>query len=403
MLAALCAIVHKERLFCLHVEHGIRPQSESGGDADHVRDFCEKNGIACTVVSVAPGKAAALAKKRGIGLEAAARFFRRRALFRKAAQLGENTKILIAHTKDDALETILMRVLRGAGPAGLAAMPQSRGRILRPLLNCSRAEVIEYLKEKNISWREDSTNTDENFLRNRIRRRLIPLLNEFFPSWKSGVNGMAETQSLTAAFLAEETQKRVTWTESPGALVTDAENFFTQAQLIREEAIFLGVNIISTDKKSAVPKRSTVRRFCRGAAKTVDLGALRITQKDGKIVISKEKNRYSEKGFSLLIKEPGLYNLNNISIEAAKDGQQSGEGFFACLPLALRRSFKDDFLICRGRKVKKSAVQSVRIVSAVDVLGTAAFIGSGKVLFARDCPAETAGQVFYFRVGGNGV
>jgi tRNA(Ile)-lysidine synthase len=265
--------------------------------------------------------------------------------------------------------------------------------------------VLEYLKEKNILWREDSTNTDEKFLRNRIRRRLIPLLNESFPSWQSAVNGMAETQSLTAAFLAEETQKRVTWTHSPSTLVTDAKNFFTQPLIITEEAIFRGLNIFSVSPCLRVNsfKRSVIRRFCCGAAKAVDLGVLRITQKDGKIVISAPKNRYSEKGFSLLIKEPGLYNLSNIGIEVLKEGQQAGDGFFACLPLALRRSFKDDFLVCKGRKVKKSAVQAARLVSAVDALGTAAFLSSAKVLFARDREAKAGEQVFYFRVGGSGV
>ncbi|MDR1858490.1 MAG: tRNA lysidine(34) synthetase TilS [Treponema sp.] len=212
-------------LRCIHVEHGIRPEAESRGDADFVRGLCEKLRVPCRVVSVPPGKIVAMAKKRGLGIEAAARLYRRRAFFREAARLDEArldaagseaassapARVLTAHTADDALETTLMRILRGAGPSGLAAMPASRGRLLRPLLALSRRDVLRYLAEKNISWREDSTNTDTAFLRNRIRHRLIPLLNETFPQWHGALASLAETQFLAANFIEHEARQRVTW------------------------------------------------------------------------------------------------------------------------------------------------------------------------------------------------
>jgi tRNA(Ile)-lysidine synthase len=245
LLAALCIVVPVERLFCLHVEHGLRAE-ESKGDAEFVRDFCEKNKVNCRIMSIPPGKVTTLAKRRGIGLEAAARFYRHRALFREAARLdcqGEKTRILIGHTKDDMLELALMRILRGAGPAGLAIMPQNRGRILRPLLSLSRGDIIAYLKEKKLPWREDSTNTGDIFLRNRIRHRLIPLLSEFFPAWKKGITGMAETQSLASAFIAEEAAQRIAWKREKRTLVTDAGIFFAQSEIVREEALFQGINL----------------------------------------------------------------------------------------------------------------------------------------------------------------
>jgi len=72
MLAALCAVAQKEDVFCLHVEHGLRPAEESSGDAEFVRDFCEKRGINCRIVSIPPGKIASFARRKGTGLEAAA-------------------------------------------------------------------------------------------------------------------------------------------------------------------------------------------------------------------------------------------------------------------------------------------------------------------------------------------
>jgi tRNA(Ile)-lysidine synthase len=414
MLAALCEVVPKEKIFCIHVEHGIRPAQESRGDAEHVRRFCGAAGVSCKVVSVAQGRIAAYAKKHGTGIEAAARSFRRKALFGEARRLGKNTRILIAHTNDDMLETSLMRVLRGAGPSGLAALPQVRGRILRPLLSLTKAEVIAYLTQKNVSWREDSTNDDDNFLRNRIRRRLISMLDESFPSWRSGIVGMAQTQSLAADFLVREAENRVLWewgvgsreqeAKRPCVLSTDAANFFAQPQILREESLFLGLNLFSALIRVnpwTNIKRSTIRHFCEGSSKTVDLGPLRIQQKDGKILISPSKKKPSETGFSLLIKEPGLYNLNNISIKVAPKETEQGnkDGFFAALPLVFRRSFKDDFLVCKGRKIRANAASA--LISAFDMSGTAAFIKQTEVLFARDMPEEQ--DFYYIVIGGTGV
>jgi tRNA(Ile)-lysidine synthase len=336
MLAALCALVPKDRIFCLHVEHGLRPAQESQGDAEHVRNFCEKNGIDCLVKSVEPGKIENFAKRNGTGIEAAARHFRRKLLFRHAARLdpenGGKTRILIAHTKDDALELALMRILRGAGPSGLAAMPVSRGRLLRPMLDISRADVIRYLTEKKITWREDSTNTDEKFLRNRVRRRLIPLLNESFPEWKNGLCALAATQSLIAEYFSKDAQKSITWERAAGGLVTGEENFFSVSRIIREEAVFYGINILSSREFQAHSiKRSVIRRFCSCSVKAADLGPLTLRREGGKVALSPKNRDFSESAFSLLIKEPGLYNLNNISIEVRPAGDGPGKNGYVFL------------------------------------------------------------------------
>ena len=363
LLVSLCAlknsgIINKDALLCVHVEHGLRPVQESCGDACYVSDYCKSNEIQCRIKHIPPGKISLFSQRKGTGIEAAARFFRHKALFREAKRLeslnniGAKTCILLAHTKDDLLETTLMRILRGAGPAGLSAMSRDRGSwtkdhgviIERPLLNMAREDVINYLTAKNISWREDSTNNDEKFLRNRIRRRLIPFLINSFPSWKKGVSGLNETQSLAADFIADETRSRIKWETYPksshkGAeppvrethrgedfftlkyadsnhrfghekkeLFTNEEDFFAQPQIIREEAVFSAINSLvfsvlcdSLSNKSI--KRSVVRRFCEGMINAADLGPVRIMRKDGKILLSHKQKEFFECGFSHLINE----------------------------------------------------------------------------------------------------
>ena len=326
MLAALAAVRNRKafNLRCIHIEHGIRPAEESRGDAAFVRSLCEKLNVPCRVISIAPGKVAAVAQKRGIGLEAAARLYRHRAWLREAARLeaqqpeaagceAAGVRVLTAHTADDMRETVLMRLLHGAGPSGLAAMPVSRGRILRPLISLSRRDVLDYLSEKNISWREDSTNTDTQFLRNRIRHRLIPLLEESFPQWRGGIAALGETQSLVADFIQREAASRVCWetgalrgcppqrgeTEdrhkraevrgepSPLSLHTDVKTFFAQPAIIREEALFQGIDqLLPAARASHTIKRKNIRRFCKGAITAIDLGSLRLTKDSRRITIS---------------------------------------------------------------------------------------------------------------------
>ncbi|MCL2209954.1 MAG: tRNA lysidine(34) synthetase TilS [Treponema sp.] len=316
MLCALSVLVPGDRLFCLHVEHGLREPGESCGDAAFVNDFCMKLGIPCRIEIIERGKIAAFAKRRKTGIEAAARYFRRKSLIKEAKRISsgnlKKTFILTAHTRDDAEELILMRVLRGAGPAGLAAMPARRRRFLRPLLSHSRADVIAYLKEKKLSWREDSTNTDVKFIRNKIRCNLVPLLNEFFPFWNKGVLGMGETQKHAAKFIAEEAAARVKWENAGEYFFTDAVNFLKQPLIIREEAVFLCIDsLLKNVKNLRTVKRSVVRKFCACPENTFSLGHARILRKGDKIIISCIKKEFFECGISRLIKKPPLYNLNN--------------------------------------------------------------------------------------------
>jgi tRNA(Ile)-lysidine synthase len=406
MLAALAAVSCNSveppfALRCLHVEHGLRPAEESRGDAAFVRELCAKLSVPCKIASVPQGKIAAFAKRSGLGIEAAARLYRRRALLREArsikAECGRSVFILTAHTGGDLLETALMRILRGAGPAGLAAMPARRGRFLRPLLALSRADVLCYLGEKNIPWREDSTNADTRFLRNRIRHCLIPLLNESFPCWQRGLAAFAKTQSLAAAFIGDEAKRRVSWTAADGeALSADVEAFFAQPAIIREEALFRGIDLLVGAGSPAGPaavRRAAIRRFCEGAVNAADFGTARVWRQGGRILLSAKKKRASERGFSLLIKEPGLYILNEVTIEVRPrfdSGDGTAEGFFALLPLVLRPCVKGDRIVMAGGKIEPRDFVSPqrRVLSAVDRLGTAAFIGTASMLAGRDFPGR---------------
>lgn len=135
-------------------------------------------------------------KKKSVGnLEESLRDIRY-TFFEKLRQKENARCIVVAHNQDDQAETFLMRLLRGSGGSGLSSMQMKNGYIVRPLLKCSREEILQYAKERHISFRIDKSNSDTNLLRNRIRHHLLPLLEkEYQPQIKSTLADTAELLS----------------------------------------------------------------------------------------------------------------------------------------------------------------------------------------------------------------
>jgi tRNA(Ile)-lysidine synthase len=158
------------RLHVAHLDHGLRP--ESSADAEFVRELSERLGLPCTIErrDVAPYRGA-----RKLSPEAAAREVRY-AFLRETAEREGAGAIFVAHTADDQVETFLLRLIRGAGVAGLGGMKPKDGQLCRPLLDVWRQDLEAFLREQGQEWREDASNRDPAFLRNRVRHELLPLL-----------------------------------------------------------------------------------------------------------------------------------------------------------------------------------------------------------------------------------
>lgn len=161
-------------LHAVHVHHGIRG-AEADGDADFSRELCARLGISYEEHRI---DAPALAAESGQSLETAARLARRAIL--KDAATRHGAAIALAHHADDQAETVLFRLARGAaGPRGMEPIVHAEGCIwLRPLLSLTRAQLTEWLTERGLSWRDDSTNAVADVTRNRLRLEVIPALNQ---------------------------------------------------------------------------------------------------------------------------------------------------------------------------------------------------------------------------------
>lgn len=129
----------------------------------------------------------------GGNLEQTARL-KRREFFAQLVSSGSATKIALAHTRDDQAETVLFRLLRGSGLSGLAGIhPVSSNGVIRPLIDVTRADVVEFLNARALSWREDASNADLRFARNRIRHQLLPqLAREWNPNIAAALAQLGE-------------------------------------------------------------------------------------------------------------------------------------------------------------------------------------------------------------------
>ncbi|HEY2016557.1 MAG TPA: tRNA lysidine(34) synthetase TilS, partial [Bryobacteraceae bacterium] len=226
-------------LSVLHLDHQLRGE-DSRRDAVFVRDLAAERGLVCHLreVNVAdiPGN-----------LEQAARRARLE-FFREMIESGAVDRVAVGHTRSDQAETVLFRFLRGSGTAGLAGIrPVIAPGIVRPLLEVDRAAVEQFLRERGIGWREDSTNAGFEFARNRIRHGLLPQLAR---EWNPAI---VETLSQTAD-----------WAR--------AEESYWDCELARLAATHLvaagGAVIVRVDALTALPV-AVARRLVRHAVRSV--------------------------------------------------------------------------------------------------------------------------------------
>ena len=185
--------------FAAHYEHGIRGE-EALRDAAFVQDWCENHAIPCTVEH---GDVPAYARENGLGLEEAARTLRYAFLHREAERLQCDV-IVTAHNADDNAETLLLNLVRGTGAAGLSGIPPVSGILRRPLLDCTREEILSYLREHQVPFVEDSSNLSDTYRRNRLRHHVMPVLRELNPRFSEAALRTARLLRQDEAYLHQQ-------------------------------------------------------------------------------------------------------------------------------------------------------------------------------------------------------
>ncbi|WP_350016857.1 tRNA lysidine(34) synthetase TilS [Rhodanobacter sp. IGA1.0] len=255
---AQLAPARQRGLRALHVDHGLH--GDSGLWAEHCRAFCATLDIPCEVLPVQ------VRRGSGSGLEAAAREARHAAL---AAGLREGELLLFAHHRDDQVETVLLKLLRGAGPEGLGGMRVlrrfGRGQLWRPLLELSRQQLHDYVAAQGLACIDDPSNADIHLARNRLRHEILPRLLRFWPQAPDSILHSAALSRAAADTL--RTQWLAAFDElhdaSSGSL--DAPGWLALAPALREPLLDHWLHARGRSAPTAAQRRQ-IERQCAARA-----------------------------------------------------------------------------------------------------------------------------------------
>jgi tRNA(Ile)-lysidine synthase len=357
LLGLLAARRDPRRLAAAYLDHGLRPGEERAGDLEFVRRVCAGLGLPLRAGALPPGSLAEEA--RGRSLEQVAREHRYRFLSEVARTLG-CAYIALGHTADDQAETLIMRFFQGAGPGGLGGIPERRGRFLRPLLACARAELQAWLAERGLEYRTDSSNLRPVHLRNAVRLRLAPVLEELFPGYRGSLAGLADTLRETQALLEAQAAALVPWKRSGQGFVVDAGAFLSAPPLLRRQSLYAPLSALGV-RGERLPAR-----FLSGVGRTAGRGpaspslaqagarilvagrGVRLRRRGSQFVLERDIVGVGKKGYLIMIEPLHRYAAAGRVIESGAKAPGYGwlalEGKPELAPLVLRSATAADRL-----------------------------------------------------------
>lgn len=311
-VSLLLSLVHampSAKFYVITVNHNIRPKEESGGDAQFVLELCERlkadgAAVCCKVVELPCGAVHNLEEERGQGVEDAARFLRYAAFEQFMAENNLDC-LCLAHNKNDQLETVLMRFLSGADVETSGGIKQLRGKYVRPMLGVTRSEIEAYLNGLGQSWRTDSTNADVTYLRNKIRLKLVPFLNENFDGWEKAVLSGAEKNEQSAVVL-QEIVEAFPYVVRSGEVELPGKNFYAQPFAIQCRVLLKACNLAG--ENSRIPY-SFIKDVLRNPKGKKAFGSVEIYPKKTCILVKKSVKTHTECVFSAIIEESGTYSF----------------------------------------------------------------------------------------------
>ncbi len=348
-------------LTAAYLDHGLRPAAEVEAEIEHVRSVAGCLRIETAIGRVPPGRIREAARLAARSLEAAAREERYAFLQREAAARG-CAFIALGHTEDDHLETILMRFFQGAGPAGLAGIPRRRDRIIRPLLDCSRAEVLRYLEERRLPVHTDPTNLQEGFLRNAVRARLLPQVRGLFPGWRGSLSALAERIRLYQAFVEEEAAARLAWAPQGDARRIEERRFLQAPGLLRVTSFYRVADLLTGGR--AIPFRFLSPLlddgFVRRRRVLLRGYGIRLSRKGGFLVAQRDIVGDGKKGYLVVIESGqasavGEARIRFPRLPASTVEEGAGHSLSRVIPPLVLRSRKpgDRIRFQRGSKTIK--------------------------------------------------
>ena len=356
---ALLSVLHRLQstyrltLTVAHVNHQLR-SDEAIRDALFVERHADKLGLPFHKVDV---DVKALKRRTGLSPQHAARQLRHDALQSLSRSLAA-THIALGHTADDQAETLLMRLLRGGGPAGLAGVPAKRMPFIRPLLGVHRDFILEFLRTTGVPWVDDSSNTNRSYLRNRIRLDLIPTLREYHPHITRRLHQAADMLRTDNDVLEQQTEALARQTlsrEVGNAMLIIRRAPFAAAPLaIQRRLLRYAIDRLPlSDNRAGFRDVEALLRFvvCGGSVgRRSTLAGQLMAERHNDVVLLWQARALPSTSLSVILPVPGTLILHGLAstltaktVARSQDGQGRSESRLALLdfdaaasPLTLR-------------------------------------------------------------------
>ena len=321
-----------------HFNHRLR-----GAAADADERFCRDVAASLDLpIEVDSTDVRALAAAEGRSLEDAARTARY-AFLEAAADRLEAEAIAVGHSVDDQAETFLLRLLRGAGPRGLAGIRPRTGRVVRPLIEISRQELRDYVQERQLAFREDESNADLSIARNAVRHRLLPVLQAFSPSVADVLAREADIAREDEDFLSQ------TAIDLASSIVLDNKHGIeVEIESVRALHPALASRVVREALDRAAPGQFFGRDHIRstltlmdapvnGAGAALSLPGLSVRREGGRLVFGGSRLEPFSNSFQFPLSIPGEVALPGWTVSAQAESEK-GTGASAPRRYRWRRS-----------------------------------------------------------------
>ncbi len=330
------------KIYAVHVKHGIRGK-EADEDCEFCRKLCEKMGVEFFVKEFDIPK---MSKELGMSCEEAGRVARYDS-FEEIRKKKNANKIAVAHNMNDDAETVIMRLCRGTGLKGLCGISAVRGNIVRPIINCSRKEIEDFVVSEGFSFQTDSTNLDDEYTRNRIRHNILPVLEkEINPSSIANIAKASEIISEEEDFIemfSKESYKSCVLDEKDNSIIFDAERFNNFHAAVRKRIIRMAIELLAKSVKdiSYTHIESVIDIFEGKTGRSYNLPyGLKVEKSYNLVVIKNNDDKTKDFLYNInideeiFVEECGIYV--SISKEKPKadaeykyfDSEEVGENFF---------------------------------------------------------------------------
>jgi tRNA(Ile)-lysidine synthetase-like protein len=424
-------------LCAIHVVHNLRSGEELRKERALVAEVCADLRVPLAIEEIERGKIERVAAQRGIGVEAAARMLRYSAL-KRVAEKQKARVICTAHNADDQAETMLLRLISGSSLDGLKGIQPTRqighGLLLaRPMLSVPRSEIERYAEREGLKYSIDSSNSDPHFLRNRVRSKIIPTLDSYFPGWRSGIRATIEKLSSDSQVIDDlfsQASASANYDMNTNIFTINRADYFAAPDCIKQRILSRAIGKVSrSDRISSRSVTKIMRDLAKGVRKlTVRRVSVEIS--NTALLISPILDFKGEDGYFFQIFAEGKYSAGIVVLTAlwsAPDGDMDKiekeartsacslyEGSFE-FPLIVRSRKPGDSILAAGRMVRVDDVLKGmkirpeardRIPIAEDRRGivavlAGAYLGSNVVgAKYRDYSGSKLGRKFFLNIKG---